>query len=196
MDLYDRQGHRKYLTATERKAFLEAAGVFSPEIETFCGVLAHSGCRISEALALTVDRVDLNDRLLIFESLKKRRRGVYRAVPVPPTFLAQLDRVHQITSVQLNPDLARTTLLWSWRRTTAWRRICEVMDAAGISGLHATPKGLRHGFGIRAISTGVPLNMAQRWLGHTSLASTAIYLDATGDEERRLAERMWEETCA
>ena len=29
MDLYDRQGHRKYLTATERKAFLEAAGGFA-----------------------------------------------------------------------------------------------------------------------------------------------------------------------
>jgi integrase len=70
------------------------------------------------------------------------------------------------------------------------------MEAAEISGLHATPKGLRHGFGIRAISTGVPLNMAQRWLGHANISTTAIYADAIGDEERRIAERMWEETCA
>jgi integrase len=196
MDLYDRQGCRKYLTGSERTAFLEAAGTFPPEVETFCGVLAHSGCRISEALALTAGRVDLSDGLLIFESLKKRRKGVYRAVPVPPAFLARLDRVHQIAAVRLDPDLARTTLLWSWRRTTAWRRICEVMEAAEISGLHATPKGLRHGFGIRAISTGVPLNMAQRWLGHANISTTAIYADAIGDEERRIAERMWEETCA
>ena len=196
MDLYDCHGHRKYLTATERKAFLEAASTFAPEIETFCGVLAHSGCRISEALALTTDRVDLSDGLLIFECLKKRRKGVYRAVPVPPAFLAQLDRVHQITAVRLDLDVARAVPLWTWRRTTAWRRICEVMETAGISGLHASPNGLRHGFAIRAVSTGVPLNMARRWLGHASIATTAIYTEAMGDEERLLAARLWEETCA
>ena len=34
-------------------AALTAAG------DTFCGVLAYTGCRISEALALTADRIDL-----------------------------------------------------------------------------------------------------------------------------------------
>ena len=33
--------------------------------------------------ALTVDRVDLAAGQLVLESLKKRRSGVYRAVPVP-----------------------------------------------------------------------------------------------------------------
>jgi len=50
-------------------------------------VLAYSGCRISEALALTADRVDLAAYTIIFETLKKRRRGVYRAVPVPPAVI-------------------------------------------------------------------------------------------------------------
>ena len=43
-----------------------------------------TGCRISEALALTPERVDLTGKAVVVESLKKRRRGVYRAVPVPP----------------------------------------------------------------------------------------------------------------
>ena len=47
-------------------------------------VLHFTGCRISEALALTCDRVDFTNGVITFESLKKRRGGVYRSVPVPP----------------------------------------------------------------------------------------------------------------
>jgi integrase len=40
--------------------------------------LAYAGCRLSEALALTADRVDLAAGVLVFESLKKRRRSLPR----------------------------------------------------------------------------------------------------------------------
>jgi integrase/recombinase XerD len=33
------------------------------------------------------DRVDLATGALVIESLKKRRTGIYRAVPVPPSLL-------------------------------------------------------------------------------------------------------------
>lgn len=65
------------------------------------------------------------------------------------------------------------------------------MEAAGIAGVHATPKGLRHGFGIKAVTSGVPLNALQKWLGHAQLTTTSIYADATGPEAQQLAERMW-----
>ena len=42
----------------------------------------------------------------------------------------------------------------------------------------ACPKGLRHGFGIRAAGYNVPTNLIQRWMGHASPTTTAIYLDA------------------
>jgi hypothetical protein len=41
-------------------------------------VLHTTGCRVSEALALTPDRVDLAGRAVVFETLKKRRQGVFR----------------------------------------------------------------------------------------------------------------------
>jgi integrase/recombinase XerD len=41
----------------------------------------------SEALALTGDRVDLATDVPIFESLKERRPGIFRALPVPPSLL-------------------------------------------------------------------------------------------------------------
>ncbi len=31
-----------------------------------------------------------------------------------------------------------------------------------------------------------------KWLGHQSLETTAIYMDAVGDEEREIAARMWD----
>lgn len=52
-------GQRKYLTREEREAFLKAAEKTDREVRTFCGVLAYTGCRISEALALTAERIDL-----------------------------------------------------------------------------------------------------------------------------------------
>lgn len=191
MSLYDHNGQRKYLTPAERQEFLLAAAAIPGAVHTFCGTLAYAGCRISEALALTADRVDINDGVLVFESLKKRRRGVFRAVPVPPDFLNRLYLVHDLGTLQARPDRGRGVRLWGWSRATAWRRVGEVMEAAGIAGIHATPKGLRHGFGIKAVTSDVPLNMAQKWLGHARLSTTAIYTNATGPEEKQIAERMW-----
>lgn len=184
MQIYDLAGRRKYLTPEERRGFLSAAGNAPAEIRTFCETLAHTGCRISEALALTGARVDLCSRVVVFESLKKRRQGVFRAVPVPSTFLETLDYVHDLQSVG-------GERLWNWSRTTGWRRVKEIMLAAEVSGLCASPKGLRHGFGIKAVTSEVPLNMAQKWLGHAALSTTACYVDAVGPEEQKIAERMW-----
>jgi integrase/recombinase XerD len=58
-----------------------------------------------------------------------------------------------------------------------------------------SPKSFRHGFGVAAVSAGIPLNLVQRWLGHAQLTTTAIYADAYADavgaEEKKIAERMW-----
>src|SRR5688500_1787733 len=84
MQLYDAEGRRLYLTDEERRAFITAAAKAPREVRTFCGVPYATGCRISEALALTAQQIDLSGRVVVFESLKKHRKGVYRAVPVPP----------------------------------------------------------------------------------------------------------------
>jgi integrase/recombinase XerD len=191
MQLHTADGARKYLTAGERDAFLRAAEQAERQARTLCMTLAFSGCRLSEALALTADRVDLVAGVLIFESLKKRRSGLYRAVPVPPALLEALDLVHGIRERQSRRGKGRDERLWPWSRMTGWRAVHAVMDAAGLSGPHASPKGLRHGFGVAAVSAGIPLNLIQKWLGHAQLSTTAIYADAIGAEEQGIARRMW-----
>lgn len=110
---------------------------------------------------------------------------------MPQDLLDTLDMVHGLREQRHRKGRA-DELLWPWSRMTAWRRVQEVMAAADITpGPHACPKGLRHGFGINAISKGVPLNLLQKWLGHAQLSTTAIYANAIGQEEQNIAARMW-----
>lgn len=187
--LYDQAGHRKYLTGDERRAFLRSLRDQPAEVRTFCRVLCETGCRVSEALSLTVEQIDAQAGMIIIESLKKRRHGVHRAVPVSEDLLGELDDVHAIAAVQAAGGA--NAALWPWCRMTGYRRVKEVMASAKVVGPHATPKGLRHGFAIAALEKGVPLHLVQKWLGHASLATTAIYGDAVGAEERKIASRLW-----
>lgn len=179
--LYGRDGRRKYLTAQERTRFIAAARRCPREdIGTLCLVLAYSGCRISEALALTTHAINTEDGTIAVRSLKKRGVFNVREIPMPDDVLAGIPR---------SDDGAP---LWPLSRSRAWALIKQVMRVAGIMpGPQASPKGLRHGFGVHAIRSGVPITLVQRWLGHASLSTTAIYTQVLGSEEREIASRMW-----
>lgn len=165
-------------------AFVHAARSRSIQIRMFCFMLAFTGCRISEALSLTRDSIDFEARHVIIRSLKKRGKRVFRAIPIPPDYLDALRRWLQ------RPGCS-TLQLWPWSRMTGYRRVCEVMHSANIVGSYATPKGLRHAFGVRAIHAGVPLTLVQKWLGHADISTTAIYTNVVGPEEQDIASRMW-----
>ena len=113
--------------------------------------LAYGGCRLSEALALalSVDRVDLAAGVLVFESLKKRRDGIYRTVTMPPALLETLNMVHGIRELQGQRGNGRGIRLWPWSRMTGWCAVHMVMRSAWLDGVQSSPKGLRHGFGWR-----------------------------------------------
>jgi integrase/recombinase XerD len=188
--LFGRSGERKYLNAVERRRFVKAARRAPPEVRLFCLVLTWSGGRISEVLALTPAAIDLDTRATNLVTLKRRKRGLVRQVLLPPELLRDLNRIFDLRRRQRNRDLTATPL-WAWSRTTAWRRIKETMAVANITGAAAMPKGLRHSFGVNAFQSGVPPHLVQRWLGHASLETTAIYGDVIGREERAFAARMW-----
>ncbi len=177
---YDAQGRRKYLTGQERDRFLKEACQLPAERQAFCHVLAYTGCRVSEAVILHLRQIDTDGQAITFRTLK-RRKEVYRTVPVPPQLVARL----------LALPRAPCGHLWRMHRATAWDFVKATMERAGIAGPMASPKGLRHGFGIRAASKDVPVNLIQRWMGHASPLMTAVYLDAVGLEERQFASRMW-----
>lgn len=180
--LFDGTGRRKYLCDSELARFHAALRQADPATRSFCQLIALTGCRISEALATTPKHLDTDAKRVIFRTLK-RRKIAYRAVPVPDSLMAEL--------VALAKGLGNDERLWPWARQTGWRKIRAVMEAAEIIGPMAMPKGLRHAYGIRAASKNVPPSIIQRFLGHADQATTAIYLDAVGEEEREFAQRVW-----
>ena len=187
--IYDLYGRRKYVTPSERLGFIKAALSAPAPTKTFCLTLAFTGARISEILALTPACIDIHSQIIVFESLKKRTKGVFRGVPIPEHLVDTLNEVHHLKG-GLN-SAATNERLWPWCRTTAWTRVKEIMATANVPEIVQKPKALRHGFGIASVRSGIPLNIVQRWLGHAQLATTAIYTNAIGEEELALAARLW-----
>lgn len=179
---YDSDGRRKYLTKTESVKFLRISSKLATSRRLFCEVIHFTGCRISEALKLSGEDIDHGQSLLRIRCLKKRGKIVTRRVPVPDRLAKELRLLAAETG---------RGRLWDFSRTTGWRIIKGVMNDAGIAGIHATTKGLRHGFGVRGALGKVPVNVIQRWMGHADPSTTAIYLAVRDDEERELIKRTW-----
>ena len=202
MRLFDDEGKRLYLTADERARFLKASANEEREDRLFCRLLHFSGCRPSEALELTPERISLDERAVVFRSLKKRKkdqrgrvkRPQFRTVPLPDRVVEELDLVFNLRRKRKPAE--RRQPLWTMSRTTAWRLVQRVMDRAGIEGPQASAKGLRHGFGIAMLSGDrpLPINVLRDLLGHTDTKTTEIYLQAIGQERRNLVMQAWGES--
>lgn len=188
--LYDGHGQRKYLTSTERTAFIRVALNTEPSTASFCLTLALTGARISEVLALTGERIDVDNSAIIFETLKRRKRGIFRAVPVPAQLPEYLSVVHGLSLGSENG--IGNGRLWKFSRPTAWKRIKSIMREAQIPAAIAKPKALRHAFGVEAVQNRIALSLVRKWLGHTKIETTAIYAEPIGEEERALAQLMWQ----
>ena len=133
-------------------------------IKALALTLVYTGCRLSEARELTAASLQREEQLLSIRSLKKRDQHHIREIPIPPELVQALEAL-----------IAQQgeSLLWPVNRITAYRWIKQMMVLARIEGAQACPKGLRHGFGIHATVTGVPLNMVQKWMGHACLLYTS-----------------------
>jgi integrase/recombinase XerD len=181
--VFDRRGNRKYLNSSERRAYLhEVHREPDKARRAFALTLFFTGCRISEALNVIAGRIDFSGRTLTFETLKRRKRGHFRSVPIPDDLVKLLR--------QLEP-VEPSERIWTFSRATGYRLIKDCMARSGIAGVMASPKGLRHGVAVACIAQKIPLPTVQKWLGHARLETTAIYLEVSGDEERDLAKRLW-----
>jgi len=189
MRLYDSAGKRLYINAAERARFVAVALTAPLPQASFALTLLYTGCRISEAVELSLGSLQLETQLVTYRTLKRRKTTTYREVPIP------LDLV-QLLQEQRGNRRTLSDPLWlkagtPINRSTGYRWIKAIMEVADITGPCACPKGLRHGFAIHALQSGVPLNMVQKWLGHANIETTAIYGNASGKEELVLAGRMW-----
>ncbi len=182
MTLHSRKGQRKYLNQEERLRFFEATKLKSMEIRLFCQLIYYTGARIAEIHNLTIDSIDFANKTVILESLKKRKKGIFREIPLPSCILDDLKNY-------IDKPLKNNNL-WSFSLRSASRHIKRVMNEAQITGIRSSSRALRHGFAVHAVSL-VPITMVKKYLGHSALQTTEIYLNVVGHEEREIAKRIW-----
>ena len=180
---------RKYLNHDERLRVLTAADQLPDEQRLFVEVLAWTGARISEVLTLTPLSFDVFTGTVTLPTLK-RRRSAARDIPLPPRLIHQLDQCFRLRAAQNCAALADRRI-WCFCRVTGWRIVKRLMRDTSIVGVRATPRGMRHGFGVGTLQSGVPITLLKRWLGHARLSTTEIYLDVVGPEELAFASMFW-----
>ncbi len=183
MDIYDSQGRRKYLTANERQRFRAQAERLPLSEKLFCLLFFFTGVRISEALEVTLHRVDLAEGVVIIRSLKRRKKAIFRAIPVPRSYLKSLQRMAAGSS--------QAQRLWRFSRKTGYRIIKKVMMLAKISGRHACRGGYVTPSASSVCRKTCRFHWVSRLMGHSSIKTTAIYLNAVGREARLLVSRIW-----
>lgn len=179
---YDGRGSRKYLNRAEAERFVAATCRLPVDRELYCLALYYSGARPSEILEVTSESLEPDIGILKVRCLKKRDREIYRRIPIPSCLMARLDEL-----ASRSPG----DRLWTFSRSTAWRVVKGVMEKAEVSGVQASPKGLRHAYGVHGIMRQVPLSVVSKWMGHEDIETTTIYLDVQDEEERKLMQRMW-----
>ena len=189
ISLLDNKGSRKYLNRFERHLFFQTCKTLTPERKLFCWMLYFTGARISEIVELQVRQLDFMDKTVVIRTLKQREDNVYRQLPLPDFLLKELLMMLDERQKQ-GIDLGDR--LWSFKIRSASRYVKKVMNRAGIYGTQASAKGLRHGFAVHAANL-VPITKVSGWMGHTSLETTAIYLQVSGTEDREWAKKLWDE---
>ena len=159
-------------------------------MQTFALTLGYTGGRISEILSLRAGDVNVNRAVIHIFSLRRNQES-WREVPIPDRFARDLELTHRLKEKQ-SSEVESNELIWKFSRSTAYRHVTNIMRRARISGIHATPQGLRHSFGICAVEDGVPLPIIAQVLGHANLLSTSVYTSAVGNEVREHFRKMWE----
>src|SRR4051812_8277310 len=89
--LYGPGGGRKYVNRDERGRVLAAAETLDPEQCLFALLLAWTGARVSEVLALSPASFQIDSGVVTIVTLKRRKFPV-REVPIPPKLMKRLDR--------------------------------------------------------------------------------------------------------
>lgn len=173
---------RRALTPAERDLFLAAAPLCG-QAGLFHLVIYHTGLRPSEASRIEARDVNMKTRTLTVRGTKTK--AAVRQVPIPaalelPTFSGRLFS----TSHGCAPTKTARAL---W-----WKKIAAKMEE--ISGEPVAPDlvpyDLRHDYCTRLSEKNVPIEIASKIMGHSSIALTArIYhhnTDSTLDIARAL----------
>lgn len=175
----------EHCSAEEIRRLFEVAGDWQPYL-----ILAfHCGLRTGEIQALQWRDVSLSPprirvcRAYSYGVVKTPKSGKPREIPLSPESAEILERARQgrkpgdfVVSGSEGQMITAGSIRGAVQR---------LVREAGIA-RHVSPHMLRHSFASHGLLRGVPLPVMQKWLGHSDISTTMIYVHSTSDETDHL----------
>jgi integrase/recombinase XerD len=181
----------KAIRVDQVEALLDAAGAGGTPLalrdRALLELLYGTGARISEAVGLDVDDLDLVDSTARLDG----KGGKTRVVPVG----RYAARAVEAYLVRARPSLASAgrgtpALFLNARggrlsRQSAWAVLQAAVAKAGL-GVDVSPHTLRHSFATHLLDGGADVRVVQELLGHASVTTTQMYTLVTVDRLREV----------
>lgn len=181
------------ISVAEVTRLIEAAsiddGVVSLRNRALLELLYGTGARISEAIGLAVDDLDLTPGTSAVRLFGKGSKE--RVVPLGSYAVAAIEAY----LVRARPALAAAgagtpAVFLNQRgsrlsRQSAWAAISTAAGRAGL-GVHISPHTLRHTFATHLLEGGADVRVVQELLGHASVTTTQIYTQVTPETLREV----------
>ncbi|CAM3740128.1 site-specific tyrosine recombinase XerD [Smaragdicoccus niigatensis] len=175
----------KSLPLNDVEQLLDAAGGSGPadgprslRDRALLELLYSTGARISEAVGLDVDDIDIQDRSVLLRG----KGGKHRLVPVGRPALSALDaylvRGRPDLVNRSNPAMFLNVRGGRLSRQSAWQVLQLAAERAGITS-NVSPHTLRHSFATHLLDGGADVRVVQELLGHASVTTTQIYTMVT-----------------
>ena len=167
----------EYIDAHEVNALLRAAP--NPRARLLMMIEWRAGLRVSEALALEVGDLSLDVEPPTIRVRQGKGRKAH-IVPVHPELHSALTSALQFGNIGQEDKIVRAS------RSTADRWIRQAQaraqkDGAIAAGRRISNHTLRHSYARHLLMNGIPINFLSRWLGHSSIQTTLIYLELVPD---------------
>lgn len=203
----------KALQVDEVQRLLDAASQGSDPVSVrdsaLLEILYGTGARVSEAVNLSLDDLDLSGaQIRLFGKGSKERvlpLGSYAIAAVEkyltqarPLLLAKAsnaraqrgsDSPKRSPKGRTRAEQVQSPLFFNQRgrqlsRQSAWEIIQIYANRAGLE--HVTPHTLRHSFATHLLQGGADIRVVQEMLGHASVTTTQIYTKVTPDTLREI----------
>ena len=138
--------------------------------------LWQTGARVSEVIQVRVADVDFYAGNMKIQTLK-RKKPYYRYIP-----LNQLKG--NLADYLLEKGLVRNDLIFPITRQRVFGIVQKAVLDAGYDNGRSHPHTFRHSFAVNCILQNIPLIVVQKWLGHSSIQSTMVYLKVRAEDTK------------
>ena len=176
-----RNGKSKILSQQEYQSLLEAVPSMYSILLRLCCL---TGFRIGEALSLRTE--DLKEDCVLVRKCSTKGKRETRVIPLPTDMIEELNSLSEGNTYifeskqKPNPPITRQSTDYIFRDT------CKDLGIVGWS-LHGTRRFFIHTLAHKS----VPLKVIQKAVGHSTLRSTAAYIDVEEHHIKDAVSQLW-----